>query len=252
MSTEALIEFSGADGVQLVGVWTQPASPTAVVLMTHGLPSDRDEWGFYSGMSQYLASAGVASFRFDFHCCGESGGGAFEMLTMSAMKNDMDAAARILTERSLAKRYMVATSASGGIAWDWLQGADLAVERLFLMAPVLNYQYEVFGQLPRGAELASVQTDNGYGLGMANDAVRFDPVALGTAKFPVTIFHGTADTVVPFHGSAEASERTSAELVAVDGVDHGFAALGDEDLSWPETKRNHRYIYEELLRRIAS
>ena len=265
------IQFASFDGTQLAGIMTVPASPAwAVALLTHGLPSDKDEWGFYTDLADHLASAGVQSLRFDFRYCGDSEAGELRAISLAAMWNDIDAAARVATESvdHASPFFIIATSASGGIALQWMNDRPERVAHAFLMAPVLDYSYEVFGRVrPEVLETSKVDdavfaslTDTGkvsdeipYGRWMVNDARRFDGVSeVRRTTSPVSVFQGTEDSVVPLHLTQTMLAGSTVELVTIADADHGFAVRGDDDLLHPETKENHRRVYAMVTDRMRS
>jgi pimeloyl-ACP methyl ester carboxylesterase len=137
------------------------------------------------------------------------------------------------------------------------------------MAPVLDYVYEVtglramLGEIPseafvddiraRASSKTKLNEEIGYGLAMLCDALTFDSVReLQCLRRPTTIFHGTADSVVPFEVSRRVSELAPlVHLIPIVGADHGFAVAGDDDLTHLGTKANHRFVYQQVLLRLT-
>ncbi len=261
------IKFKSFDGSDLVGTLAGEEHDDHGVLLVHGLPSDKDEWGFYSDFARFLENGSITSLRFDFRHCGESEAGSLQDVSMSEFVNDIDAAYWELKSklRDSANVYLVATSAGGGLSLKWLTTCRRKVHKVFLMAPVLDYVFEVTGRkseelsgTPRTLDDLSLQTlkrsgrlndDAGYGRQMVNDAINFDAVdEILASRSDFTIFHGDADTVVPIDFSREVSRRCpNVKLVELPSCDHGFSAPGDEDLTDPRTKANHERVYHEVL-----
>lgn len=261
------IQFKSFDGSSLVGTLAGEGLSKRGVLLVHGLPSDKDEWGFYSDFARFLENSSVTSFRFDFRHCGESQAGSLRDVTMSEFVNDIDAAYWELCSRLSdgSEVYLVATSAGGGLSLKWLNTCGREVQKVFLMAPVLDYAFEVTGKRledlsapPRTLDDASLQTlerngclndDAGYGRQMLNDAINFNAVdEILTLQTEITIFHGVADSVVPVEFSRKAARQCpNVGLVEISGCDHGFAAPGDDDLTDPRTKANHARVFQEVL-----
>lgn len=266
---ESRVAFQSYDGLELVGTFVAPDGICQhAALLTHGLPSSRDEYGFYSDMAAALARRSVASLRFDFRYCGESSPGKFSDLTPTDMMNDIEAARVELARLSGLDQFsLISTSASGGVGILWSRVTPTSPSYVFLMAPVLDYWQEVTGRAARTAfpALSDVESrllrDEGslghgerYGREFVGQ-VRALPLAAleltGTSPGGA-IFHGTSDGVVPFAASVEFSKaHPQFELVEIDGADHGFAVNGDDDLVFPGTKANHRRVYELILERLG-
>lgn len=267
---EKMIAFKSYDGTELAGRFTIPTrEPVACALMVHGIPSDMDEWGFYRDMATAFAAANIASFRFDFRGCGASAPRALAALTVSEMINDIDSAYwQVIGEFSgRVSLFAVSTSCGGGVTLRWANTFSRRLDHLFLMAPVLDYEYEVTGQrglarnrpawlttedAQRLAETGTIG-GTGYGGAMANDARAFDGRSeLERFAGRLTIFQGDSDAVVPLEITQEmVTGLANIELRTLEGADHGFAVPGDEDLTAPGTKRNHLRVYDEVIRRIS-
>lgn len=264
------VQFTSFDAVVLQGTVTLPPLPKAALLMVHGIPSDRDEWGFYTDMSEYFAGVDIASLRFDIRGCGGSAPFPLEALTLSAMIADIDAAYWALREiiGGDIPIHIVGTSCGGGVSLRWHNLFNRRIASIQLMAPVLDYEFEVTGSTwtvrpdgPSGLNLelaaklestGKVNDDIGYGRAMLNEAHLFNGAAeLAAAQCPVTIYQGAQDSVVPLSLTrAMIADETKTELVVVEGADHGFAVDGDDDLTDPATKANHRFVYREMFERI--
>lgn len=259
---EKKVIFNSFDGTKLVGIFEGPLDGTkGVVLLVHGIPSEKNEWGFYSDMAAELKENGYASFRFDFRCNGESDGGDLKNLTISSMVNDIEAAYLEIRKYTSAPLYLVGTSCGGGVAIKWLYDYARKVEHVFLMAPVLNYRYEVFGGKEQldVTQIRWLQKDGvvgeeiPYGIAMVNEAMLFNAdFYLQSVPNTITIFHGDSDTVVPYDFSLDAYKkyRSKVDMVTIEGADHGFAVPQDDDLTHPDTKKNHRFVYRKMIERI--
>jgi pimeloyl-ACP methyl ester carboxylesterase len=268
---EQPVTFSSFDGARLAGIVSTPTmNPRALALLMHGIPSDMDEWGFYKDMASVLGDHGIASLRFDFRTCGKSQPGSLSTLTLSQMINDIESAYWELMRKfgQSIPVYAVGTSCGGGVSVRWSNVFGRNLARIFLMAPVLDYEFEVTGKRRAildnchaslsdqdQSELATkgmLNKDIGYGIPMVNEAHIFDARSeLGTARPLITIFQGDADSVVPISITRSTiSDLPRIELVVVPSADHGFAVEGDDDLSAPGTKVNHRFVYDQMIRRV--
>ena len=137
------------------------------------------------------------------------------------------------------------------------------------MAPVLDYEYEVTGArravssnsassagedtLQELARHGKLNKDIGYGRSMLNEAHLFDGGwETAHCSKPLTIFQGDADSVVPISITRDLIQNAkSAKLIVIPNADHGFAVLGDDDLTDPMTKKKHETVYDGMWQRIA-
>lgn len=267
------ISFESFDGTQLVGVFqsSQIMKLKGAFVLVHGIPSDKDEWGFYSRMADILEQKGYATFRFDFRDNGESQKRDTKNLTLAQLINDIDAAynqVRNMLGNQIAI-YMVGTSCGGGVTVKWKNVYKREVCKIFLMAPVLDYEYEVYGKRRtsdfsqfRILDTSSKKTileqgyfdsDIKYGLSILNEARLFDPVdELNKVDCDIIIFQGASDTVVPISITKEIllKVKKDIELYEIPGADHGFAILGDDDLTTAGTKENHIRVYNKMYEEI--
>ena len=85
---ETKIAFRSFDGTVLNGIIQSPDKSTVKggVLLLHGCPSEKNEWGFYSDMAKFLEENAFASLRFDYREQGENKQTSnMENLTLSGM-----------------------------------------------------------------------------------------------------------------------------------------------------------------------
>jgi uncharacterized protein len=258
---EQIYRFQSYDGTSLEGTLTtaEDSARDGLVLMVHGINSSRDELGLFSAFAEHLSSVAFPSFRFDYRCHGVNSQ-PMRSLTLCGIVNDIEAAAQCaLSETKLSSIHVVGMSFGGGMSAFWASSTEREVRSISLFAPVLDYEQDVLGQhglLSNGglnAEPAGllqrqgyIETDGvPYGIAIINELRYVSGVqALPRLKNSILIVHGDADSIVPY----ESSERfvtlnPNARLVNISGTDHGFGVEGDEDLTWPETKKKHAEVY---------
>jgi pimeloyl-ACP methyl ester carboxylesterase len=261
---EKTISFTSYDGYKLEGTLQQAVKERAALLFVHGITSSRDELGFHSDYAKYLAQHGVTSLRFDyrFHGVNES---SLQELTLCGIVNDIEAAFNALSAnvKSSTRRYfIVGTSFGGGLAAYWVDVAKKdKVKKVFLNAPVLNYENDVLernkllskDQLAPAAarQLAKKgfvkSSDIRFGRGLINELRYVNGIqALKKLGERVVIFHGDEDEDVPL-ASSKKYRTPKTRLEIVKGVGHGFGIEIDEDLTHPETKKIHQSIYKKAL-----
>ena len=269
---EQKVNFQSYDGTELVGILNTAGNTTkGALLMIHGMPSEKNEWGFYSDMSAFLAEHGIVSFRFDLRYNGESQEGSISNLTLSNMCNDIESAYWQLKNKlpNAIPIYAVGTSFSGGVTVKWANIFKRDIAHIFLMAPLLDYDRDITGNKlpPAGNNYIAMPEkslkllkENGvlddevrYGYHMINEAHLFDiNHELSLNKSPITVFQGDSDSSVPLGITKEYTDQHGyIELVIIKGADHGFAVEGDDDLTFPGTKENHFFVYQEQLNRMS-
>lgn len=254
--------FSSYDGLELEGELCLADDECFRALLVHGIQSYRDEYGFYSDMAAYLSGFGCSSFRFDwrFHFK-DSPVSLVKDLTLSGLYNDIESAVAILEEAGppgAEKKPLVLIGASfgGGIAAYWAQRNRGRVSQVVLCAPVLDYEQDYLidtGLLKNGQpsnELTTSLDSTGYvsscgrpfSRALVNELRLFNPS--NKSEVPITIIHGDSDSAEPYaYSVAFCEEAYNVKLITIPGADHGFAAPGDSDLNWPETKLNHQKVY---------
>lgn len=264
------IDFKSFDGTVLNGILSIPDNQNTkgVFLLMHGIPSGKDEWGFYTDMANTLLANGYASFRFDFRYNGNVEPQPMTELTLSGLLTDIEAAYRMIKERYCDKKvYVVGTSCGGGVTVKWLNTFKHEIEICFLMAPVLDYVYETIGItrnefleegiLPPDAlktiDFGYFNQDIKYGTSFFDDAIVFDGKSeLNFCKNKIIIMQGTKDTVVPISITKQMIADLPIKLIEIPEADHGFAVDGDDYLTFPETKQNHHLVYQEIIKELDS
>jgi alpha-beta hydrolase superfamily lysophospholipase len=239
------VKFASRDSLKLHGTLTTPGGTTrGLMLMAHGITSDRSEWGIFDLIAEEVAKEGVASFRFDFRGHGESHLDT-KLITLAGILSDINSAWQELesaTVRADLKRYVVGSSFGGGLAYaaaSSLGGFDQA----FLIAPVFNYLVDIDHCAPKWrTELKRKDhfkyNDLALGRALANEAIYFDP--LSGAAVPTTIFHGSKDTDVSIDLSRKVvRDHASIRLVEVKGAGHVMNVPEDYDL---EDEQSWTYI----------
>ena len=259
------IKFTSYDGYPLEGSIQAAGDEKAALLFVHGITSSRDELGFHSDYADFFAQRGVSSLRFDYRYHGAYEH-SLEQLSLCAIVNDIDAAFAALVANVLPTTksfFVVGTSFGGGLAAYWASlGRQKRISKVFLNAPVINYENDVLerNSLTSHAALtkkaASQLERHGYvkssgikfGRALINELQYINGIAaLVTLGDRVVIFHGDEDEDVPL-SSSEQYKSPKTTLKVVKGVGHGFGIDVDEDLTHPETKRIHRSIYESAFR----
>ncbi|MFB7260766.1 alpha/beta hydrolase family protein [Streptomyces nojiriensis] len=267
MVSEWEVRFRSLDGTALVGTVTAVPGVAAVgaVVLVHGAGVTREEGGFFTRLAAGLAAGGLQVLRFDLRAHGSSGGRA-EDITIAGVANDIRAASDHL--RQLVgfdgPFHVVAASFSGGAAALHAAYRPRDVDRLVLLNPRLDYRDRYVDSRPyfdgdyitatgaRDLEERGFTEKSPFELGRAlhNEVFYLDPdVYLRAVLAPVLLVHGTKDTFVP----VESSRRYlpvfggPAELLELDGAQHGFAVHDDPRYANPQSQ-----VWQaEVIERVA-
>jgi pimeloyl-ACP methyl ester carboxylesterase len=252
--TETIESFVSYDGLTLFGTYRIPTDNIrAAMLLVHPITAER---AFFNDEASLYANHGIATLRFDYRCHGVDGT-PMQELSLCGIVNDIDAAfshLEKLVEDKTPHRYLMGISYSGGLAAYWaLHHAD-RLNRLFLWAPVINYEDDMAHDV--GDWVALLQQDGhvkywgGRSLGrpLMNEMLHINGIqALSSPRVPVLIFHGDRDDNVPLASSQRyCKPNGDCELFVINGGGHMLDALDDDE----QTAKNHRTVFEEIIRNI--
>jgi pimeloyl-ACP methyl ester carboxylesterase len=247
--------FRSLDGLELRGTLVTPSgSGKGTAILVHGGGVTKEEGGFYTRLGLGLADAGISSLRFDLRGHGESEGRQ-EDLTISGIANDIRAAIETTVGLTGSDRVsLIAASFSGGIAAFYASRYPDQLNRLVLFNPLLNYKRRFIDDKPYwlgdhiDAERAHELAVQGYiahsptfrlGRPLLNEIFYLQPhMKLGKVVTPTLIVHGTRDTFIPIEASraAVAEIAGGAELIEIDGAQHGIAVHDDPQYLDPRTQ----------------
>ncbi|MQA97276.1 MAG: alpha/beta fold hydrolase [Streptosporangiales bacterium] len=223
-------------------------------MLVHGGGVTREEGGFFARMAGGLAEVSVPSLRFDLRGHGESEGRQ-EDLTLAGIANDIRAAVEYVRGATgSGPVHLYGTSFSGGICLLFAARFPEQVCSLTLANPLLNYKKRFIDDKPFwhddhineavGRELA----EQGYlahsptfklGRPLLNEVFYIQPHRLlGDVRTPTLFLHGSADTFIPIESSRQAVGQLAgeAELVEIEGAQHGFAVHDDPQYLEPQTQ----------------
>lgn len=257
--------FRSADGLLLRGTFVAPSGPPrSCTVLVHGGGVTREEGGFFGRLAAGLASAGVASLRFDFRGHGESEGRQ-EDLTLSGVLNDIHAAVAHARELSNSVPInLLGASFSGGICAYFSAEFPAEIARLILINPLVNYKKRFIDDKPywnndQIAESAGRElTQDGFlphsptfklGRPLLNEVFYLRPDRKsGEIQAPTLILHGTGDTFIPVQSSRDfiAKIAARAELIEIEGAQHGIAVHDDPRYRNPQTQKWQAKAIEDI------
>jgi dipeptidyl aminopeptidase/acylaminoacyl peptidase len=223
------VNFPAADGTMIPAYLTRPVGgqgPMPAVVLPHGGPGARDEWGF-DWLVQFLAASGYAVLQPNFRGSAGYGSDWFGRNGFQAWElavNDVNDAGRWLVGQGIAdpERLAVMGWSYGGYAALQSQVVDPELYRAVVaIAPVTDLQDT---KEQARAYISSTLVADFVGDGRhvlagspARHAERF--------RAPVLLFHGTNDLNVSVRQSRSMASRLersdrSVEYIEYDGFDH--------------------------------
>ena len=192
------VTYAAADGTKIPAYVTMPAASTGkgmpAVVLPHGGPSSRDEWGF-DWLPQFLAARGYVVIQPQYR--GSAGYGE-DFLNGNALKNwrtamsDIGDSARYLAKEGIAdpNRIAIVGWSYGGYAA--LQSA--AIEPGLYKAAVAIAPVTDLAQLKKDAEHYTNARLVAEEIGSGPHVAEGSPVRLaGNIQVPVLLFHGDLD-----------------------------------------------------------
>ncbi|WP_406280337.1 alpha/beta hydrolase [Embleya sp. NBC_00896] len=254
-SIDPRVTFRSLDGLRLQGTLVRPdRDPLGVVVLVHGGGVTREEGGFFGRLAGGLAEAGFASLRFDFRGHGESAGRQ-EDLTLAGIVNDIRAAVDVVNETAGGRVHLIGASFGGGVSALYAARHPGTLRSLILFNPLLDYKKRFVTDKPYwnddhiDADAGQALTERCFvahsptfrlGRPLLNEVFHLRPhEELGAIGIPTLFVHGTGDTFIPVDSSRRYVQQLGgkAELVELDGAQHGFAVHDDPQYADPQTQR---------------
>ena len=248
------VTYQASDGIAIPGYLTLPpgresAKGLPAIVMPHGGPSYRDEWGF-NWLSQYYAARGFAVLQPNFR--GSSGYGE-EWLAKNAYRSWRIAVADVLDAgRWLVREGIADPSKLAVVGWSYggyaaLQSAVVdptVFKAVVAIAPVtdlpaLKEEHRRWSNF----NLVSDYVGNGPHTHEGSPAEHADKI-----KVPVILFHGGFDESVRIEQSKLMAARLAAagakcELITWDNLDH---ELDDSSARAQMLRKSDEFLRQSL------
>lgn len=218
--------FPGPDGTQVPAYLTLPPGKEAkglpAIVLPHGGPSARDEWGF-DWLAQFLASRGYAVIQPNFR--GSAGYGD-DWLSQNGFRDwklaigDINAAARHLVAQGIAdpaRLAIVGWSYGGYAALQSVAMEPTLYKASVAIAPVTDLSLlKQDAQAFTNSKLVSEFVGSGDHIAAGSPLRNADRI-----KVPVLLVHGDLDANVTIaHSERMAAALSQAELLRYKGLDH--------------------------------
>ncbi|MGC0420957.1 alpha/beta hydrolase [Embleya sp. AB8] len=269
-STDPHLIFRSLDGLRLQGTLVRPdQDPLGAVVLVHGGGVTREEGGFFGRLAEGLAAAGFASLRFDLRGHGESAGRQ-EDLTLAGIVNDIRAAVEVANETAGGQVHLIGASFGGGVSALYAARHPGTLRSLILFNPLLDYKKRFVTDKPYwhddhlDTDAAQALTERGFlahsptfrlGCPLLNEVFHLHPhEELAAIRIPTLFVHGTADTFIPIDSSRHYVRHLGgkAELVELDGAQHGFAVHDDPQYADPQTQRWQAQVVETVTEWVTT
>jgi pimeloyl-ACP methyl ester carboxylesterase len=231
--------IEAADGHSVAAIHLKTGAESLVIL-SHGITSEKNEDGIYSRLAETKLAAHFDSIRFDFRGHGESALSSRES-TISGEILDLMAVFGWARRQQYRRVFHLATSFGGSITLLAAQCFDLSfLSAVAFWSPVIDYDRTfIHSETPWAREFFDQATvdELAYRVGtpvpetafvigpvMTTEMLLMRPQATEwPSRIPLLIVHGDADSAVPLGPAREFVQRNSgARLHVVPGVDHGY------------------------------
>jgi alpha-beta hydrolase superfamily lysophospholipase len=233
--------LTAADGVSVYALLASCPQPSAVMLLCHGLTTNRDEHGAFPLLRDRALAAGIAVARFDMRAHGRSGGTNAE-LSLAGVRHDVDAVTAWLAEELDPRVPVIPVGISfgGAAAIHAATSGTRPCTGLVLWYAVVDYRYQYGADSPvrftRMMRAARAQTDPAWsampvvGTSYHLPSALIDEVAgdstrelLERVAVPVLSYHGSRDWLVDVEPLRRiAATRPNFDVRTAWGAGHGF------------------------------
>jgi len=262
---EQIVDIKTFDGFILKGMLCVPDNIKAITIMCHGISSNKQEYlDMFSNLAQKLYAESIGSIRFDFRGHGESSGTSMDFDVISQLVDLKSVVCWLQKEKIFSELPINFVGVSfGGAAGILYHHLYKIFQRISLFAPVISY-YETFikpttdwGIKNFNPEAWSKAKEKGYlllndnfklNVRLLEEFLLFNPIEqLKQLTIPVQIFHGTADSFVPYNVVEKLSkECPNFNIRIIPFMEHGLYIGEDEDGISDDSKKTQEDYYESV------
>jgi uncharacterized protein len=186
--------------------------PYPAVILSHGLISSKTS-SKYVTLSDRLAAMGIASCRFDYHGCGESGGDIRETTLTIRLENLDCVVENVMSRQDIdPDRIGILGSSFGGVTCLIKASRDPRIKCVSPWATPYLLEKNDDDEID----------DIVFGDELYADFARYDILSSGENVSHALVVHGDADKVVPCHEGKRIYERLRQpkRLEVIEGADH--------------------------------
>lgn len=238
--------YESSDGVILDALIHETNNPRAVILMLHGINSDKDEEGLYIKLAKCLVKNSYNIFRFDFRGHGASTGKQKYVTIMGETNDFICSLNRVIQKWQLPIFIVAASFGAVSLLNSWEKCSWRSVRGIILLNPVLNLQKtflesdflwptESFNE-----EAYKRLTIDGYflldnklkvGKQLMEEIRTLTPYKnLPVLNVPILILHGNKDKYVSYDLSKQYSNGIyRCDFFTLDNADHGFEKSEEQE-----------------------
>jgi pimeloyl-ACP methyl ester carboxylesterase len=236
-SKRPVVEAS--DGHLVPAIWISTGSRKLVVL-SHGITTNKDEDGVYSKFAESVLAPAFDSVRFDFRGHGESTLPT-DQVTVAGEILDFMAVVKWARQQGYERIYHVATSFGASVTLLSIAHFPLSdFAAVVFWNPVISYintfirptvpwakeffDHKSDTELAYRKGIRITETDFTIGPKMVMELLSMRPDSTSwPGSTPLLIAHGDRDSCVPLKDAAEYCARNKgSKLTTIPGVDHGF------------------------------
>jgi pimeloyl-ACP methyl ester carboxylesterase len=232
------------DGLCLRGTHYEPSpnEPSATAVLFHGFGNSRVETtSLFVALARQLAANGIGVIAYDRAGHGESDGRFFDTSVSLDVRqaHQILAAVTDLDTVDAGNLHLVGMSLGSVVASTVAAESARPVRSVTMWSTAAMFADEVRGGFLQGRSLATLESEGYFdflgmrmGPAMRDDAASFDVYRRASAyDGPVRLLHGTEDFIpVAYAERYLELYGDCAELIVVDGADHGWAQLPQRDL----------------------
>lgn len=240
------IRYDSNDGIILDALIHECNNAKAIVLMLHGINSDKNEEGLYDKLSKSLLEQKINSFRFDFRFHGMSTG-KNQYVTIAGETEDFLHSLELIIKKWELPIFVIATSFGAvSILNGYTDRLCNRIKGIIFLNPVFDLQMTFLNpefNWPRDSfnkkayeELENkgfFLLDNKLKVGktLFNEIENLKPYKkLHLINSPVLLIHGNCDQYVSYNLVKKYStEIQQCDFVTIDGANHGFEKKEEQD-----------------------
>lgn len=224
---------SGADTIRALLAYPSSNGLFPCVILSHGLISSKESTK-YVALSEILLNAGIASCRFDYHGCGESGG-RIEETTLTIRLGNLSGIVEYTAnhERIDAQRIGIIGSSFGGTTALIKAARDKRIRCVSFWATPYRLEKEGDGSIDNISFKNDIYDDFG----------KYDVLAEARSIARALVIHGRKDETVPWEEGKMIYDnlREPKRLEVLQNGDHVFSDPSDREfvfrmaLDWFQT-----------------